>query len=159
MKTEIDTDLQIFVTQKKTNALNKTYYLTYRKDGVYYNYFSTKAGLITKISGINLIAGIREGIQLFAGETSIPDDEEVKSVLGFSVVKGTVNSEVGQTAVFVQIIGDAAGNIVTSGLGGVVVIDLLPIGGSLEPELPSPSRAFLIMSQFSSVSAVADYVL
>ena len=99
MKTEINTDLQIFVTQKKTNALNKAYYLTYRKNGDSgHKKYSSSANLLTALDGLDLIAGtwltpaiggevfLFQSPLLLDGETSIPDDEEVKTVISFKLI-------------------------------------------------------------------------
>lgn len=98
MKTEINTDLQIFVTQKKTDGRIKNYYLTYRKDGVsYHKQYITYADLLAELNGLNLMAGtwlipnINGGgpvsyPELLDGETSIPDDEEVKTVFSYKAI-------------------------------------------------------------------------
>ena len=98
MKTEINTDLQIFVTQKKTDGRIKNYYLTYRKDGSSgYKKYSSSANLLTELNGLDLIAGTWlipseygpnavSVPNLSEGETSIPDDEEVKTVFSYKAI-------------------------------------------------------------------------
>lgn len=103
MKEEIKTDLKIFVTQKKTDRTIKNYYLTYRKNGISgHKKYSSSADLLTELDGLNLIAGtwlpngngmtmsLPVSPLLLEGETSIPDDEEVKTVFSYKAIASSL---------------------------------------------------------------------
>ena len=104
METGIKTDLQIFVTQKKTDAYNKAYYVTFRNGGVSYNKrYATKELLAAELVWLRLLDStwvivtnvphgipIETPVTLSDGETSIPDDEDLRTVLSFCVIAASL---------------------------------------------------------------------